>query len=243
MPEVTQPSTAQATPETAAGSSQVAPPPAQAAKEAGAGAKAPEAAKPAAETQGTVLTDSTAAPTGAEAKAGEKPQAEATPAKEEKPVVPEKYDLKLPKDSTLGDAHIEKLSTYAKEKGLSNEQAQSLLERESQAVSDYVSNLKETQSTMLKDWVTQAQGDKEIGGEAFKQNAELAKRVVTRFGTDEFKKELNKSGLGNHPELLRVFTRIGKAMSEDQLIIPGAQAAGKRSIESLLYGEGENKET
>src|SRR5688572_20896218 len=57
--------------------------------------------------------------------------------KEQKPVVPEKYDLKLPEGSLLEAAQMEKISAYAKEKGLSNEQAQELLERENDAVSGY----------------------------------------------------------------------------------------------------------
>lgn len=241
MSEVNQ-TAAQATPEAAAGTS--APPPADAPKPQTTEAKTAETAKAAPEDKATLLTDAPKAEPGKEAAEVKTEETKETkPAKEEKPVVPEKYDLKLPKDSALSDAHLEKLSVYAKEKGLSNEQAQTLLERESQAVSDYVTNIKETQSKMTESWFEQAKSDKEIGGEGFKQNAELAKRVVTRFGTDDFKKELNKTGLGNHPELLRVFSRIGKAMSDDQLVIPGVQAGGRKSIESLLYGDGSTKES
>lgn len=151
--------------------------------------------------------------------------------------VPEKYDLKLPENSLLDAAHLEKISSYAKEKGFSNDMAQALLERESLAVESYNNAQKDTLQKIGESWVSEAKNDKEIGGEAFKQNTELAKRVVDRFGTDPFKKALNETGLGNHPELLRVFTRIGKAMSEDKLIVPGAQAAsGKRSIEDIFYG-------
>lgn len=242
MSEVNQ-TAAQATPEAAAGTSAQTPPPAEAPKPQSMEAKTSEPAKAATDDKATLLTDAPKAEPGKESAEAKTEGTETKPAKEEKPVVPEKYDLKLPKDSALSEAHLEKLSVYAKEKGLSNEQAQSLLERESQAVSDYVTNLKETQSKMTETWFEQAKGDKEIGGEAFKQNAELAKRVVSRFGTDDFKKELNKTGLGNHPELLRVFSRIGKAMSEDQLVIPGVQAGGKKSIESLLYGDGSTKES
>ena len=150
--------------------------------------------------------------------------------------VPEKYDLKLPENSLLDAAHLEKISSYAKEKGFSNEMAQALVERESLAVESYQNTQKETLKKMGDTWVSEAKNDKEIGGDTFKQNVELAHRVVNRYGTDQFKKALNETGLGNHPELLRVFTRIGKAMSEDKLFVPGAQASSKRSIEDIFYG-------
>lgn len=242
-PEVTN-AAVQVTPPAAAGAPAQTPPPAEVAKTAPVQTevKTAEPVKAAAvETKTTVLTEPLKTEVGKE-KTEAKPE-ETKPPSEQKTVVPEKYDLKPPKDSPLSVAHLEKLSSYAKEKGLSNEQAQTLLERESQAVSDFTADLKESQSKLTQTWFDQAKNDKEIGGEAFKQNAELAKRVVGRFGTDEFKKELSKTGLGNHPELLRVFSRIGKAMSEDQLVIPGVQAGGKKSIESLLYGDAETKET
>lgn len=223
---------------------------AQATTQAAESAKAPEAPKSEAP-KAQESASSTTAPAGT-APAQDAPKAEAPkatdakpenqetkPAQGEKPVVPEKYELKLPKDSALSPEHVEKLSAYAKEQGLSNEQTQRLLERESQAVSEFAASQQAKIKETADSWFEKSKSDKEIGGEAFKQNAELAKRVVSRFGTEDFQKELNKTGLGNHPELLRVFSRIGKAMSEDQLIVPGAQASGKRSIESLLYGDGQ----
>lgn len=233
-PEVTTPA-AQATTTPAV----VAPvtPPAEAAKVETAAAKTAEAPT----TLATEPAKADAVKGAPEAKV--EPEKETKPASEQKPVVPEKYDLKLPKDSPMNAAQVEKLSSYAKEKGLSNEQAQSLLDRESEAVSGYASEQAEKQSQFMASLAEQAKNDKEIGGESFKKNVELASRVVTRFGTPEFKKELDRSGLGNHPELIRVFKRVGEAMSEDQLIIPGAQSHGKKSTASILYPDSPKKES
>lgn len=155
-----------------------------------------------------------------------------------KPKSPEKYELKLPENSPLSAAHIDKISTYAKEKGLSNDEAQAILERESKAVEEYRdSKMAELQETS-KGWLKAAETDKEIGGEAFKQNAELAKRVVDRYGDKEFKEALNSSGFGNHPGLVKLLVRIGKQMSGDQLVIPGTQETKPqvKSAAERLYG-------
>ncbi len=157
---------------------------------------------------------------------------------EQKPVVPEKYELKLPENSPLKADAIERISTLAKEKGLSNEQAQGLLDAESGTVLSYVEAQKSQVKTITEGWVNELKSDKELGGEHFNQSVEMAKRVVDRFGTDAFKKALNETGLGNHPELVRAFARIGKSMAEDQLVIGNQQnPKAKKSIESVFYGD------
>lgn len=151
---------------------------------------------------------------------------------------PEKYELKLPENSPLSAASIDKISSYAKEKGLSNDAAQAILERESQAVAEYRdSKMAELEETS-KGWLETAKTDKEIGGEAFKQNAELAKRVVDRYGDKEFKEALNSSGFGNHPGLVKLLVRVGKQMSSDQLVIPGTQETKPqiKTAAERLYG-------
>lgn len=167
-----------------------------------------------------------------------KPSAEPKPAQPPQKVVPEKYDLKLPEGSHLDAAHLEKVSSYAKDKGLSNEEAQAIIDRDNTNIASYAdgqnAKLKERQAA----WVADSQSDKEFGGEAFPQNAELAKRVIQRFGSDALKTALNDTGLGNHPELLRVFVRIGKAMSEDQLVLPKSEAGvSGKSMEEVFYGK------
>jgi hypothetical protein len=171
--------------------------------------------------------------------ASEKPRAEAQAPSEQKPAVPEKYDLKLPEGSSLDASYVEKVASYAKEQKLSNEQAQAVLERENTAVATYVESQKDQLKKQTETWVESLRGDKELGGEAFKENVELAKRVVHRFGSEEFRKTLSETGLGNHPELVRVFARIGKEMAEDKLVHPGSQSGGKKSLESIFYGKPE----
>lgn len=153
------------------------------------------------------------------------------------PAVPEKYDLKLPDGTTLDQSAIERVASYAKEKGLSQEMAQAVLEREHLAVDSYAKALDSQFTAVKEEWKQSGFKDKEIGGEAYKENAELAKRVVTKFASEEFAKILDESGYGNHPELIRTFLRIGKAMAEDKLVMPGAQAGGKKSAEELFYGK------
>lgn len=155
---------------------------------------------------------------------------------------PEKYELKLPEGSPLKTDHLEKIVSYAKERGLSNEDAQALLERENAAVADFVNGQKEILKSTTETWVKEVEQDKELGGEAYKQNVAYANNVVKKFGSPAFIKTLNETGLGNHPELVRVFARIGKIMANDKLVVAGAQSTPKKSIEDVFYGSSKAEE-
>ena len=156
---------------------------------------------------------------------------------------PEKYELKLPEGSLLSAEAIERSAAFAKEHGLSNEAAQAALDRESNALSSYAESQKESWNKETVAWLETSKADKELGGEEFGKNAELAKRVVTRYGTEEFAKGLTETGFGNHPELFRFVLRVGKAMGDDQLVLPGSQAAAEtKDMADLFYGGTKPKE-
>jgi hypothetical protein len=150
--------------------------------------------------------------------------------------VPDKYDLKIPEGSLLKPEEVDKISAYAKAKGLSNEQAQEELNKKSDAVKEYHSALETVHGNSVKEWADKSATDKEFGGENFGKNAELAKRALEKFGSPELKEILNKTGYGNHPELVRFMYRVGKAMGDDSFVsgskIPGAQ----KSIAEKFYG-------
>jgi hypothetical protein len=169
------------------------------------------------------------------------PKAEGTTGAQDGP--PEKYDLKLPDGSHFDAKALERTAAFAREQGLNNEEAQALLEREHEVVSTYAQDQKAMMDQRVGEWLVDAKADKEIGGEAFNANAELAKRVVERYGTEAFKKALNDTGLGNHPELVRVFVRIARSMSEDQLVIPKAAGGMKKAPEDVFYPSTANKES
>lgn len=157
----------------------------------------------------------------------------AKPAEE---VAPEKYDLKVPEGSVLSDEALQKITDYAKANKLSQEAAQKMVEVQSEAVSEHSKNLQDQFKQISEDWKTQASQDKEYGGDGFSRNVEMAHRVVDRFATPEFKQALNDSGFGNHPELLRVFVRIGKAMSEGSLVTASAGTKIQKTPEEIMYG-------
>lgn len=181
--------------------------------------------------QGTPNADGVKDTSSAQAAA---PEGTKTP---EKPVVPEKYELKPSKDSKLDQAHVDGIAEYAKANQMTNEQAQKLLARDEQLMAAQVAKQEAEMKEVPNKWLELAKSDKEFGGDKFAESAEVSKRAMEKWGTPEFMQIMNETGLGNHPELIRVFVRLGKAMAEDKLVKPGAQVGGAKSPEDIFYGK------
>lgn len=147
--------------------------------------------------------------------------------------------LELPKDAVIDESAIERISSYAKEKGLTKDQAQELVQFENEAVKRFADSQKQAYEQQKESWKAKAIEDKEIGGEKFVENVALSNRVIKRFASEALIQELDKTGLGNYPELVRVFARIGKAMGEDRMVMSGSKAPSPKSMEEVFYGSKE----
>lgn len=171
-------------------------------------------------------------PPAPESKPGNPP-----PGGEQKPVT---YELKVPNGTLLEKSDVEKIAAYARERGLSQEDAQKVLERDNEILMSYAARQKAQTEEARNSWAEATKSDRELGGEKLQQTVEVARRVIDRFGSEEFKKQLNDTGLGNHPELIRILYRVGKVMSSDQTILGGAPAkpVESKSAAEVIYGSG-----
>jgi len=151
-------------------------------------------------------------------------------------VIPEKYDLKLPDGSRLDADHLDSISSLAKEKKLSNEEAQAILERDHAVLSAFEDRQRQEAEVMKDEWAKSAQSDKEYGGEKYKESIALARRVLNQFGSNALKEQLNSSGLGNHPELIRLMVRIGKEISAGSLVVSRENPPPAKSLGEIFYG-------
>lgn len=184
--------------------------------------------------------EGTPAKTAAEVAAGDKgkeaPALEPTKDSKTEPEPKEKkeavkYDLKIPKGSRLSESAVEDVTSFAKERGLTNDQAQAILDRQSNAleVTDKANRPGGAEWKKRVDtWESAIAADPEIGGEKMKENAELASRVVKRYGSESLQRDLQETGFGSHPELVRLLTKIGRAMGESKLVTGDGKAGEPR---------------
>lgn len=144
------------------------------------------------------------------------------------PAVPEKYDLKVP-DGFDDPKVVDRVAEFAKANKMSQESAQQLLEKTVGEVNSYGDRVRAEIDSTVSGWEQAAKADKEIGGDNHTKSIELSKKVLAKFGSPELVKYLEDTRLGNNPELIRVFKRIGEAMKEDDFVAPGSSNNGTTS--------------
>lgn len=150
---------------------------------------------------------------------------------EEKPGAPDQYEFQAPEGKDFSPEVIGAFSEVAKELNLSQADAQKVIDKIAPALAERQANVVEQARTQ---WAESAKADKEFGGEKLTENLGLAKKALDQFGTPELRELFDKSGLGNHPEIIRAFYRVGKATSEDR-VVTGAQAQAAADPAKRLF--------
>lgn len=143
--------------------------------------------------------------------------------------VPEdgKYDLKMPDGVDLDGELAEALGPEFKELGLTNAQAQKLVDKYIGIQQARADKQSDGFAKVIEGWATDAKKDPEIGGDKWDASVQAAQRAVNRLGTPALKEYLNSSGGGNHPELIRFMAKAGAMIQEDNPASGGAGGAGK----------------
>lgn len=143
--------------------------------------------------------------------------------------VPEdgKYDLKMPDGVELDTELATALGPEFKDLGLTNAQAQKLVDKYISIQQARAEKQSEDFGKIVSGWADTARKDPEIGGDKWDASVQSARRAVDRLGTPALKEYLNASGGGNHPELIRFMAKAGAMIAEDNPASGGAGGAGK----------------
>lgn len=151
---------------------------------------------------------------------------------------PEKYeDFKLPEGLEFDAEQVTQFKGVAKDLGLTQEQAQKLVDFDVARAKSLTEESQRAFVEMKDGWLATAKGDKEIGGTGFEQSTALARQALDAFGSPGLRDALTASGLGNHPEVIRAFAKIGKAISEDTLHFgKGEEAPAPKSHAERIFG-------
>lgn len=133
---------------------------------------------------------------------------------------PEKYEFKLPEGATLDPSIQAKFEAVARDLNMPQASAQKILE----AMGPQIAAAQNEAAVRVRnEWAASAKSDTEFGGDNLDANLAIAKKAVDTFGTPALKLFLDESGLGNHPEMIRMMFKAGKALSEDR---PGGNGTG-----------------
>jgi hypothetical protein len=153
------------------------------------------------------------------------------------PVLPEKYEFKAPDGHALHESVVAAYSEVARELKLPQDVAQKVVDRltpviesaQAEQAKAFYSDIGGAPDT----WESAARADKEYGGEKLSANLAVAHRAM-KFATPELHALLNKTGIGNHPEVIRWMYRVGNAISEDTFVGGKQGAAAPEASKSVL---------
>jgi len=158
---------------------------------------------------------------------GEKPKAEGPP---------EKYEFNLPEGMALDDAALGKFEPVLRDVGLTNEQANKLAGVFAEIRAADLQQSQAAFAEQVTGWLGEVKADPDLGGAKFDATVKLAGSAMAAFGTPALREVLNNTGLGNHPELVRLMSRVGAALQEDKTAGPAGAGGGERSLAERLYG-------
>lgn len=155
--------------------------------------------------------------------------------------VPEAYELKLTSTNEAGEevaqdldpVLVEEATPIFKDLKLTNDQANKLTALMPKIHDRFRQQQNDDFAVIRADWKKQAVEDPDIGGKNLDESRRLAAKALDHFGarseikeidgrkveTNEFRRILNETGIGEHPAVLRMFRDIGSALSEDNNFI------------------------
>ena len=141
---------------------------------------------------------------------------------------PEEYvDFTVPEGTEIDKDMIEAFKPVAKELNLTQEQAQKLVDLQVKNREAETEAQREAFKQVRAEWVKEAREDPEIGGAKFEENVGVAVKTLRFFGSDKLIALLETSGLGDHPEVIRVFHSIGSKFGEDRMVVDGEEGTKK----------------
>lgn len=175
---------------------------------------------------GTQTTDQTASTT--QATQTEASTADATKTTETAAEVEYKFDM--PEGVEVDQASLDEFTGIAKELKLPADAAKKLVDI---AARREIARA-EAFAKQVETWGNEVKADPELGKA---EHLAIAKKTIDTFGTPELRDLLNSTGMGNHPEVIRMALKIGKAISEDTFVAGRSGGnAPPRDHASILYG-------
>lgn len=178
-------------------------------------------------------------------KPAEKPAEQPAEKPAEKPATegaPEKYeDFTVPDGAAVDPRDLAAYASAAKAANLSQGAAQKLIET---MVPAMAARQAEQLTALHQEWIDSSTADKEFGGEKFKENLGLVRKALDMFDpvpkdakSTTLRTLLDTTGFGNHPEMIRLLYRAGKAISEDKFVGGNPRGSGGKDVTAVLYDQ------
>lgn len=160
------------------------------------------------------------------------------------PVIPEKYELKLPEGVLIDEGMMKEFTAFGKDMKWTNEIAQKAADLHLKAISAFASKQDAEFETRVQDWSKELQNDKDIGGAKIDESMKQARRTwamakdIPGVNMERLTKDMQISGMITHPDIVRIFHYFGQFVGEDNKFIRGGNTSdgGEKDAATILYG-------
>lgn len=147
--------------------------------------------------------------------------------------VPDEYSgFQLPEGMEMDEELLARANPVFKELGLSQEQAQKLVDLEAARVQEQIDQFQQ----QIRTWQEEVKTDPELGGDRFDENLALANKAVNEFFEPGFLDALRAYGLTNHPEVIRGLKRIAERYLAEDKPTDGRAPSKEKSRIDRFYG-------
>lgn len=180
-----------------------------------------------------------------ESKAGDEKKDEVDSGKKEetdsKEKTKEDFSVEFKEGSLLAESDRESIASEIKERGLSKEDAEKLVESREKLITDFVDRETQAQNKIIEQaeakWIEEGKNHKEIGGEVYEKIQGRVEDVVKKYGGEyheQIMSGLKNTGYINHPGFLVMLNRFYKDMNGGKEV-PTGNAVKPKSDGDVFY--------
>lgn len=149
---------------------------------------------------------------------------------------PEEYEaFTVPEGVDIAPEHLEKFTPLLKDLDASQDQAQKLVDLQVALTAEFVTGQEKAWQDQQATWVEAGETDEEFGGAKYDESISVAKSAIRELGGPALMLALEQTKAGSHPEIIRAFYKIGKAMKEDSVTFGGGANASQKSLADRVY--------
>ena len=143
----------------------------------------------------------------------------------------DKYGVAAGEDAVTTEEFTSEFAKTAFENNILPDQANKMLAFVNEQANAEATRMAEHQAEAKNEGINKI---KEEWGDAFDENLHKAKLAVKEFGGDELSNYLNETGMGDDPNLVKVFAKIGKEFFKEDNFVGGDKPAYAMSPQEAL---------
>ena len=140
--------------------------------------------------------------------------------------VDENFEPTVPEGIEIDKDSLEGYKTFAKDKGLTKETAQTVFDFMLDSRTKFDTAQKEKRASTVAKNVELIKADPEIGGQNYTTVQNAVDSITLKYGGQDFKQQINDAGFKSEPSFLRFMSNLNKVLTEDKVVTQNPTPSG-----------------